>query len=210
MKSLLLKDIYNIRQNMKQMLLILLFISACMFFNSSPSGVMVFVSVLFTMMTVTTFAIDEQSHWEKYALIMPISRKTYVMEKYMICLMFTLAGMVFGFIETFIYQLATHSLDAVFLGSCAFISIMLGFVCGILYIPILFRFGSEQARLIIIGVIAFLGLVGYLIYWFFKALSIPVTRQLLTAAGFLSPILLLLFAAISYLLSVRFFQAKEF
>ena len=65
MKSLLLKDIYNIKHNMKQMILILLFISICMFFNASVCGVVVFCSVLCTMMTVTTFAMDERCSFAK-------------------------------------------------------------------------------------------------------------------------------------------------
>ena len=175
MKSLLLKDIYNIKHNMKQMILILLFISICMLFNASVYGVVVFCSV----MTVTTFAMDERCSFAKYAMIMPISRKSYVLEKYMACLIFTLTGTTVGFVESVVYGLFTHNLDLTLILICTGVGILFGLLCGIFYIPILFRFGSEQARLIIFGVFAFFGLVGFLIYWILNILCIPITIPLL-------------------------------
>lgn len=210
MKSLLLKDIYNIKHNMKQMILVLLFISICMFLNASVSGVVVFCSVLCTMMTVTTFAMDEHCSFAKYAMIMPISRKSYVLEKYMACLIFTLTGTTVGFVESVVYGLFTHNLDLTLIFICTGVGILFGLLCGIFYIPILFRFGSEQARLIIFGVFAFLGLIGFLIYWTLNALSIPITIHLLTVSLYLAPMLIILFAVVSYILSLKFFQAKEF
>ena len=52
--------------------------------------------ILCAMMVVTTFSFDENAKWEKYAMIMPISRKDLVLSKFVILLCFCLFGTVFG------------------------------------------------------------------------------------------------------------------
>ena len=48
------------------------------------------------MMTATTFTFDDKCHWEKYAMILPISKKAYVLEKYVLHMIFSLLGVAAG------------------------------------------------------------------------------------------------------------------
>ena len=83
MKSLILKDMYNMIHNMKSLLLMLF---VFLFITVPQGGAEAYVitcCILCAMMVVTTFNFDENAKWEKYAMIMPISRKDLV------CLLYT-------------------------------------------------------------------------------------------------------------------------
>ena len=96
MKSLILKDMYNMIHNMKSLLLMLF---VFLFITVPQGGAEAYVitcCILCAMMVVTTFNFDENAKWEKYAMIMPISRKDLVLSKFAVLLLFCLFGMVFG------------------------------------------------------------------------------------------------------------------
>ena len=96
MKGLILKDLYNISHNAKSMFFILLFFAVVFLPSSGTQGYMFTCTLLCTMMIVTTFTFDEFSNWTPYALIMPVSRENLVAGKYIVLVIFSAAGTLFG------------------------------------------------------------------------------------------------------------------
>ena len=78
MKSLILKDLYNIGHNAKSMLLILLVFAVGLIMSSGVESYIISAGVLCSMMIVTTFTFDDNCKWSKYALIMPVCKKDIV------------------------------------------------------------------------------------------------------------------------------------
>ena len=102
MKGLILKDLYNISHNAKSMFFILLFFAVVFLPSSGTQGYMFTCTLLCTMMIVTTFTFDEFSNWTPYALIMPVSRENLVAGKYIVLVIFSAAGTLFGLLAALI------------------------------------------------------------------------------------------------------------
>ena len=96
MSGLLLKDFYTIGHNAKQMMVILLIWAVCFLPGRDGSTYIIMCASLCGMMTATTFTFDDKCHWEKYAMILPISKKAYVLEKYVLHMIFSLLGVAAG------------------------------------------------------------------------------------------------------------------
>lgn len=96
MKSLILKDLYNIGHNAKSMLFILV-VLAIAIIPASGAGEYIFTcGILCSMMIVTTFSFDDNSQWTRYAIIMPISKRDLVIGKFIVLAIFCAVGSVFG------------------------------------------------------------------------------------------------------------------
>ena len=78
MKSLVLKDLFNIGHNAKSMLFILVAFAAAFIPFSGVEGYIFECAILCSMMIVTTFSFDDNSKWTRYAMIMPVSKKELV------------------------------------------------------------------------------------------------------------------------------------
>ena len=70
MKSLVLKDLFNIAHNAKSMAIILLLFAAIFIPSSGAEGYLFISAILCSMMIVTTFAFDDACKWPRYALTM--------------------------------------------------------------------------------------------------------------------------------------------
>ena len=78
-KGLILKDIYNIRRNVK-MLVLMLVIFGVIFIPQGGGAALIPIYVLLcSMMVVTTISFDDLAKWDKYALTMPVSRNDMVL-----------------------------------------------------------------------------------------------------------------------------------
>lgn len=96
MKSLILKDLYNIGHNAKSMLFILFVLAAAFIPTSDAEGGYIFVcAVICSMMIVTTFSFDDNSKWLRYAMVMPVSRKDVVAGKFVVLTIFCVTGSLF-------------------------------------------------------------------------------------------------------------------
>lgn len=211
MKSLMLKDLYNIKHNSRQMLLVLVFLAVCMIPSGGPEGMAVTSAVVFGMMTVTTFSFDERCKWEKYALIMPVSARDYVMGKFLMNLVFGLTGVAAGTVIGGAAGMFMHGLDPVMLLGCMIAGILFNLLSGSLFIPLLIRFGSENARMIMLATVAlpFLGAFG--IYKLMAFRHIVLTQQMIITILIAAAVLVVVvLPVISYGISVRWFKKREY
>ena len=81
MKSLILKDIYNILHNMRSMAVLLLFFIIFMIPQGGTAAYQVTCCLLCSMMIMTTFSFYNISKWDKYGLVMPITKLEVVSAK---------------------------------------------------------------------------------------------------------------------------------
>lgn len=96
MKSLILKDLYNIGHNIKSMLFIFIVFSFVFIPKSNVQGYISVCAVLCSMMIVTTFSFDENSNWVRYAMITPVSKKGLVASKFIVLFIFSAIGAAFA------------------------------------------------------------------------------------------------------------------
>ena len=155
MKSLLLKDLYNISYNVKYTLVVLIFLGLVFVPTSGPIPYMAMCAVFCSLMIFTTFTLDNACGWTSYALVLPVSRSRLVLAKYAALAVFCTVGILFG--------LAASSLGSylIFGGVPGPIEMLVGgmlpgwamaFAMGSTIIPLVYRFGTEKARILFYAV----------------------------------------------------------
>lgn len=155
MKSLVLKDLFNIGHNAKSMLFILVVFAVALIPFSGVEGYIFVCAILCSMMIVTTFSFDDSSKWTRYAMIMPVSKKELVAGKFMVLAIFCAIGSLFGLIIGFIGGLITDKivLDIVGIGELLFLTLVawvISLIFGSMSIPLVFKFGAEKGRVLLL------------------------------------------------------------
>ncbi|OMK35564.1 hypothetical protein BER30_002232 [Clostridioides difficile] len=149
MKGLILKDLLNLKGNIK---FILLFIIMFGFMSSLGDGnVNNFIGVIIvlcTTMIVSTFSYDDLNKWDSYVLTMPINRNDIVLSKYLTMLIFSFIGVLVSLIVsvTIGYFKNTLILNETLLINALILSISVCF--GSLILPLIYKFGIERGSFI--------------------------------------------------------------
>ncbi|PBI17623.1 ABC transporter permease [Clostridioides difficile] len=211
MKGLILKDLLNLKGNVK---FILLFIIMFGFMSSLGDGninnFIGVIIVLCTTMIVSTFSYDDLNKWDSYVLTMPINRNDIVLSKYLTMLIFSFIGVFVSLIVsvTIGYFKNTLILNETLLINALILSISVCF--GSLILPLIYKFGTERARLLMI--LCFL--VPTLALLVFKSIleniSSPISIEIiLNTLVYSLPFVAILLFVISYFISSKIYSKKE-
>lgn len=210
MKGLILKDLLNLKGNIK---FILLFIIMFGFMSSLGDGnVNNFIGVIIvlcTTMIVSTFSYDDLNKWDSYVLTMPINRNDIVLSKYLTMLIFSFIGVLVSLIVsvTIGYFKNTLILNETLLINALILSISVCF--GSLILPLIYKFGTERARLLMI--LCFL--VPTLALLVFKSIleniSSPISIEIiLNTLVYSLPFVAILLFVISYFISSKIYSKR--
>ncbi|MBQ7229754.1 MAG: ABC-2 transporter permease [Oscillospiraceae bacterium] len=209
MKALLYKDFYALWKYSKMYLFMCGIFLAISVFEQSQEIFGLYPLVLMGMLPMTMVAYDERDNWERTALTMPFGRKQLVTEKYLFALL--LMGGVFGLtaLTTFLNQCLGGGFVLREYAAELSMRLLLAIVGPAFMLPPVFRFGAEKGRmayLVTLAVIIGGGVAGALIINRMGLSQTEVNGLViaLTAAG---AVLLL---PVSWLLSVRFYEKREF
>lgn len=214
MKSLILKDLLNIGHNAKSMLFILFVLAVVLIPFSGVESYIFVCAILCSMMIVTTFSFDDNSKWTQYAMIMPVSKKELVGGKFAVLAIFCAVGSLFGLVIGSIGGFATKKItfDLAGIGELSILTLMalvISFVYGSLSIPLVFKFGAEKGRMLLL--VSFLIPAGlcFGIYQLLTMLGIELTDTTVFVLLCCSPIIALVWFYIMYQISYRIFIKKE-
>ena len=206
MKGLLLKDLLALKRQGKVLLILIGFyiVYSLMMKNVSMLGAMIILVCV--MMPITTLAYDEQCKWDKYALSMPISRKTLVLGKYLFGILLDLAGLAVVALLSIGVVLYSHetSIPEALLTAAATAGIGIIFLSATM--PILFKFGVEKGRMLMLVVIILPALLIMLLSRLGMLIPDLETLKLL---AFASPVLIVLLLLASIKLSISIYNKKE-
>ena len=149
MKGLLIKDILNMKNYMKQLVLVLIFFIAYGIFLKNGTFVGTMITLMLSMQVITTMSYDEYAKWDKYALTMNINRKDIIISKYIFFTISIIIGIVVG-ITTSIAINQIAKLDTG-MNEIIVTSIVVPCVFAILFsiiIPVVFKTGVEKSRIV--------------------------------------------------------------
>lgn len=217
MKGLFIKDL-RLMKNQRNFLITL----ALMFLVLIVTGVdasffMGYVPFLLLIVTMSTITYDEQDNSMGFLMALPVSRQTYVLEKYLLSASFGVGG----FAVTFVIFLITEKAEGSSMTFENYLLIFMGFLVFVilflsLMIPIQLKFGSEKGRMVLFAI--FFGIIG-LVYLVNKVLTIDLTKTALYETitqlpwGILMTMALVLFVIfvfISAKISLGVMKKKEF
>ena len=211
MKGLILKDLLNLKGNIKFILLfIIMFGFMSCLGDGNVNNFIGVIIVLCTTMIVSTFSYDDLNKWDSYVLTMPINRNDIVLSKYLTMLIFSFIGVLVSLIVsvTIGYFKNTLILNETLLINALILSISVCF--GSLILPLIYKFGTERARLLMI--LCFL--VPTLALLVFKSIleniSSPISIEIiLNTLVYSLPFVAILLFVISYFISSKIYSKKE-
>ena len=200
MKVLLVKDLLTLKGQAKSLLLVL----AVWFIISFVNGSGLFftsLSVIYGMLLpLTTLSIDEKSRVERYMMSMPVTRAELALSRYALGLLGLLALGVLGIGASLVIG---DSLEEA-LGASAACFCLAVLLLGVT-LPLVYKFGTDKARVICIAVymVTFLA-VGFI------AARFGIELDDLSGAFFLLPFLSLAVLALSAAVSLGIYKKREF
>lgn len=209
MKGLIVKDLLLIKENWKQLLIfVLIFIVIGLEGNQILTFVPVFLSL---MVLLSTFSYDDYNKWNSYAVTLPNGRKNIVRAKYVASICLSAFAILFTYLLITISGMMNHHLNleetAVTLLGCWSAVILLQ---SFMY-PLIFKVGLEKGRIFLfaffIGISALLGLVFQNIK---ISLPVEVIRFLDHYLVVILPLVMIILLYISYKISEKIVQKKEF
>lgn len=214
MKGLILKDILNLKKTIKSMLVI--GIAYCILFsNINPMLLTGLLTLLFTMQSLSSFSYDEYAKWDCYALTLPISKRDFVLSKYVLFIIFPIIGSILSIIATIIVCLLKNNLalSEILASSMGYLFSMELMI--LILLPIIYKFGVERGRLMMIIIPFAIGAVGFLIFKLAKGFNLisPTIEQiyvLTPTISILAIIFLAIIGYISYQISLRIIYKKEY
>lgn len=217
MKSLVLKDLFNIGHNAKAMMFMLIVFALVIIPQTGGEAYIVTSGILCSMMIITTFSFDDNSKWMRYAMIMPVSKKDIVKSKFVVLFIFCIIGVAVGFVigmgGSIIYQIIVgiemKEISILTFIGVSLIALVISMVFGSITIPLLFKFGAEKARTLSLVSFVVPVVICYTIYKVLVALGVTVTEKLLTVLLVCSPIFALFWCYLMYSASYKIFLAKE-
>jgi len=219
MKGLLIKDM-RILLRQKTTFLVIVLLGIFLGTNggniSFSMGYMMMVSAT---LTITTISYDYFEKGMSFLFTLPVTKKMYVVEKYVLSLMIGFAVAVLGYLLNFIggFLGAQAAWDEFSLTVA--ISLAAALLIIALYIPVYIKCGPEKSRVAILIVLGAIAAVGYLLYLVIKIEAVqerlmPVVGVIekMTAgqvAGIGAAVWGVLMA-VSILVSIKIIQKKEF
>ena len=206
MKGLILKDMINLRKYSRTVFLMIVFFTMFSFMSDDftlGSGIIV---IMCSMMAITSFSFDKQSHWDTYAISLPIPRSRIVMSKYVLALLTALFGVLLSVVAGTVFNLIHGTTN----GSDLFILAYALFVVAVTYqsiiLPLIYKFGVEKSRVFMFVVF---GLPSLLVIGLNSVgISMPDEEAIMQLIR-LSPIILIVFIIVSYAISNAVYKRKE-
>ena len=210
MRGLLEKDI-RLLMHSKQTFLCFIAIAIVLGVTQKNTFMLGYSTFLIAALLVSTLSYDELDHGFAFLFTLPIDRKMYVKEKYLLCIGGSIIALVLYFIVLTVS--GSHSVfSEEMVKGLAFLPVAILFLS--LLLPLQIKFGVEKSRLVVLGVSVFAGIM---IYFLAEKSGMLDGNVVVSALGLIGDaaidvIGLLVagcLAVVSYLCSCRIMKKKE-
>ena len=210
MLGLIKKDFLLIKANLKSMVII--FIVYLILAFQGTFDVTFIVPLIGIMLFISTFSYDDFNNWNSYAVTLPNGRKNVVRAKYIASIILTIIlGIGALAIGIGISYTKTNNINLDEIISSLMGTMLSNFIIISLLYPIVFKFGATNGRIILFVVVFGAAGIGALIAQFVDMTSIINMINRLDSYSLIAiPIISVILIGISYLISNKIYQNKEF
>lgn len=209
MIGMIKKDLLMMKNNYKSFLIALvMYVFYSITFEMNISFFLPFMGL---MISISTINYDDYNNWHAYATTLPQGKINVVKSKYIttigIILLLTVISILLNYIISSFKGII--KIDD-------YLSMIMGILLGVIFMmsiifPVLFKYGSEKGRIVMI--IIGLGIVGIGLL-FSKIFSIEIPNNLISFLDLFFPIIFsvisVIMVSISYYISKRIYLTKEF
>ena len=210
MLGLIKKDFLLIKANLKQMLVIFAIYLILIF--QGTMDITFVVPLIGIMLFISTFSYDDFNNWNSYAVTLPNGRKNVVRAKYIASIILTIIlAAVALTIGIGISYTKTNSINLDEIISSLMGTMLSSIIIISLLYPIVFKFGATNGRIILFAVVFGIAGIGALIAQFVDTTPIINMINRLDSYSLIAiPIISAILLGISYLISNKIYQNKEF
>ena len=215
MTGLIVKDFLVMRKSIKTYILFLAFYFVMTALELLPiSFVTSMVQLIIMMLPLSAFSYDELAKWDRYAFSLPLGRRAVAGARYLFALLLSLFAALFGLVSCLVLSAFFHDPNLVENCLTVTVSLALGLLYCDILLPLTYKLGPERARPYFYLVI-FLPII--LLFGAYKLGLLDSLSFLLELPDavvipflLLLPLLPLLGMGVSYLISCRILERKEF
>lgn len=209
MRGLITKDLLILMKTAKMYVFVLAVYVLVSLLTGADYGAI--IVMLFGMLSITSYALDEQAKWNGYGLTMAVTRRDMVAGKYLLALLLCLVGVVAAGIISALASLRSGGFSAgslllssaLSLGvSCLFVSIAL---------PLLFKMGTEKSRMLLMVLFALpIMLITLVLSDGQEANTMGSVLEAIKSYSWAFPLGGLGVMGVSYIISLGIFEKKDF
>ena len=212
MSGLFQKDICILKQRSQGIALILV-IGIIMALSSEGTFVIGYLTMLSAILTISTVSYDEFDNGFAFLLTLPFTKKQYVIEKYLYCLLGCILGCAVSAVICAVGMIAKGKVFSFNIIEEAVIFIPIFVIMLSVMLPVQLKYGAEKSRLIVGGFLGAAFVIGYMV----KNL-IPKNMQFIKIISEISEttvtctiiIVSLIAVFVSYICSIHIMEKKEF
>ena len=217
MKGLLLKDLLILKNQMRNVLMVIIGFVIISIMMKSYFYIAFVVPFYIVMLIISSFSYDELNNSNTYIIALPFSRKEIVKARYLLCLLSIITSFLIGLLLSIIIPVLNEEMEfaSIFASTLASITGVI-FIISLL-IPFFYKFGVQKGRVMLfIAIMTISLLIGIIISLFENsklniALFFNQLEQINWMILILISIAIILFILyISYLISYKIYENKEF
>lgn len=214
MIGLIIKDIFNLKKSITTTLVVILAVGFFAYNTGDMSMLMGVTTFIMASMSVSSIAYDDMAKWDSYALAMPVSRKSIVFSKYALSLILGIIATIVTSIFSIVVLNIKGDLKGIANIQEIFLTSYIVFLVSMLFIsviiPLIFKFGVENARILMFGSIMIPTGIGYLLMKI--GIELPSMEQSigqLERMIYISPIILALILILSMWITYGVYKKKD-
>lgn len=217
MAGLFYKDLKILLQR-KQAIVMFLAIAVILGFSTGGTFVVGYTTFCLLILAVSTISYDEFDNGFSFIMTLPITRRSYVFEKYILCSICGVVAWIFSVIVCICenqYKQVTVVTEDLLMEAAIMLPIVL-FIMDIM-IPVQIKYGSEKSRIVLISVMGIVMIVGIGVKKAVEMLNLPLESlfeklQSITEVQVLvgSIIFIIMATLLSFAISYRIMNNKEF
>lgn len=204
MKGLIVKELTMMKKGNA-----VLFLPACILYisNRSITNTILFLSLMFSFLLTSNIASDEMSKWTVFSLALPFSRRDIVTSKYMVIAGITfICAAVNLAISGILSAIGNGSLSSGLSNVC--LTVTTGLIYPAIALPLTYKFCAEKGRIIFSLICG--GSAGIASFLFFdKDISTTIGSISMNMAVLIAAAAAVVLFAVSWLLSVKFYEKRE-
>lgn len=219
MRGLVIKDLMFFRTSWKNLLITFIgtFLLSIALGNYTLAVVVVPIYIMSS--GINTFQTDEFYNTMTYTLSYPLSRKQIVLAKYLFTLLMMVISIIVGI---FIYLLILFIINPGYngLNENMIYSLLIlecaSLIVDSIFYPVIYKFGCEKSRLVLMSIIMLLLGIGSVIsvsvnvFELFKIDWESIINYIQTNGVYILSILTVVMFTLSYFLSYKFYKKKDF
>lgn len=211
MRGLFVKDI-RMMMGQKKFFCLVFFMAVILNFSSDPAYVVYYLTFVCSFFAMNSISYDEADNGYPFLFTLPIDRSTYIREKYLFGILLNVSSWLAGMCVGFIFEAVKDNIPA-FIENIPVMALMLPvmLIFNSVVFPMLFKFGSEKGRIVMLCVFGIAFFIGYM---FSRIVNLSrlfqiVYRYPVSVLVLSFVVVTMLILAVSYMASVMIMRKKE-